>query len=109
MSTDVSAAMSDLWDFAADIGIFTPAVGDPVSCQIRFDKELLSGPDGLETIITDEELRIKVIRSEVGQIPVPRTPTRPGDIFTLDSIDYEVSGIVDQDNVFVTCAVQELE
>ena len=109
MHNAVSAAMSDLWDFAGDTGTFTPVVGSPsADIQIRIDREILSGPDGVETVVTDEEIRAKMLLSDIGGvIPVPLTPTRAGDEITIGSDTYEITGIVDQDNHFVTCAVRE--
>ena len=110
MHDAVASAMSDLWDFAGDIGDFIPAAGDPFKgIQIRIDREILSGPDGLETIVTDEEIRAKILLSDIGGIiPVPFLPTVPGDKITIGSNTYEITGIIDQDNHFVTCAVREV-
>ncbi len=108
MSEAIADAMVDLWEFGAELGTFTPAVGDPVSSVlVRIDKETLTEPDGLEMLVVGEEIRAKVLLSQVGQMPVARTRNRPGDTFTVGSTVYEVTAIQEKDNHFVTCAVKE--
>jgi hypothetical protein len=107
MHEAIADAMVDLWVFAAESGIFTPAIGDPVSVMVRIDRETLTEPDGLEMLVVGEEIRAKALLAEVGQEPVARTPSRIGDSFTVGSTVYEVTAIVEKDNHFVTCAVKE--
>ena len=108
MHEAVEAAMIDLWVFAAESGTYTPAVGDPVTAKIRIDKEILTEPDGLEMLVVGEEIRAKALLAELGQVPVARTPSRPGDTFTVGSTVYEITAVVEKDNHFVTCAVKEM-
>ena len=109
MSDAVSAAMVELWDFAADAGRYVPAVGNPVDpVQVRIDRQTFNEPDGLTTVVAGEEIRAKVLLSEIGQEPVARTPQRRGDIFEVGGTDYEVTAIVEKDNHFITCAVKEI-
>jgi len=109
MSDAVSAAMVELWDFAADAGRYVPAVGSPVDpIQIRIDRSTFTEPDGMTTVVTGEEIRAKVLLAEIGQEPVARTPQRRGDIFQVGGADYEVTEVVEKDRVFITCAVKEI-
>ena len=108
MSEAIALAMADLWDFGAESGIFTPAVGDPVSVMVRIDRETLTEPDGLEMLVVGEEIRAKALLSELGQMPIARTRNRAGDTFTVGSTVYEVTAIQEKDNHFVTCAVKEV-
>jgi len=108
MSDAVAAAMVELWDFAADAGTYIPAVGDPVSVQVRIDKQAFVEPDGLTTVVAGEEIRAKVLLADIGQEPVARTPQRKGDVFEVGDIEYEVTAIVEKDNHFITCAVKEI-
>lgn len=107
----VSASMSDLWDFAADAGTYTPPVGDPVACQVRIDRQAITEPDGLDTVITGEEIRAKVLIAEIGEIPVARTPNQAGGVFSVDSedFDFEVTETLEKDNHFFVCAVREID
>jgi len=108
MSDAVSAAMVELWDFAADAGTYIPGVGDTVSVQVRIDKQTFNEPDGMTTVVAGEEIRAKVLLSDIGQEPVARTPQRKGDVFEVGAIRYEVTAIVEKDNHFITCAVKEI-
>ena len=89
-----------------DEAVFTPQVGDPVSVNVIFEQEEYSEPDGIQTTVSGLQYRIEALISDLGQIPVAATSTRAGDFFTINDIDYEVTGISDRDNKFITCAVR---
>jgi len=108
MSDAVSAAMVELWDFAADTGTYIPAVGNPVSVQVRIDKQTFVEPDGMTTVIAGEEIRAKVLLADIGQEPVARTPQRKGDVFLISGMEYEVTAIIEKNNHFIVCAVKEI-
>ena len=108
MSEAVEAAMVKLWAFAADAGTYIPAVGDPVSLRIRIDKHEFQEPDGLTTTVSGDEIRAKVLISEIGQEPVSKTPNRAGDILSVGWVNYEITEVVEKDNSFYTCAVREV-
>ena len=89
-----------------DQAVFTPQVGDPVSLNVIFEKEEVYTPDDYRTRISDQKYRVEMLYADIGQIPIARTPTRPGDIFLINDIEYEVTMIENQNNSFVVCTVR---
>lgn len=90
--------------------IFTPLVGDPVTTNsqgnpltVIFEQERYDSPDDYETRFNEMQYRIETLIVDVG-IPISRTPNRDGDVFTIESVDYEVTGIDSADTTWVTCA-----
>ena len=89
-----------------DAAVFTPQVGDPVSLNVILEKEEVYSPDDFSTRISDEKYRVEMLFADIGQTPIARTPTRDGDIFTINSVDYEVTEVSDRDNKFIVCSVR---
>jgi hypothetical protein len=58
--------------------------------------------------VTGETIRVKAIMSELNQTPTVKTPGSAGGVFAVGGFSYEVIEIVEQDNVFVTCAVKDI-
>ena len=112
MSDAVAAAMSELMDFAADAGIYTPNGGAAVAVQVRIDKQEFIEPDGYQVAVSGQEIRAKALLSELCREPIGKTQTTEGDIFTVlagdMAGDYEVISVMAKDNYFVTCAVREI-
>jgi len=89
-----------------DQAVFTPQVGDPVSLNVIFEQEQYEVYNELETQVTGIQYRVEMLIADIGQTPIARTPTRDGDIFTINSVDYEVTEISDRDNKFIVCSVR---
>ena len=89
-----------------DQAVFVPQVGDPVSLNVIFEKEQFELPDNFETRSTEIEYRVEALITDIGQIPVAKAGSRPGDYFTISGVDYEVTDIAERDNTFITCAVK---
>jgi hypothetical protein len=90
-----------------DEATFTPQVGNPVSLNVIFEKEQFLGLDELSTQVSDLQYRVEALISDLGQIPVAKTTNRPGDFFTINGIDYEVTGEVERNNKFIVLAVKQ--
>lgn len=113
MNTGVAASMVDLWAFGADAGTYTPPGGDAVNCQIKIDLEAIIEPDGLQRPVIGKQIRAKVLKSEIVQVPQVRRPGNPGGVYLLSEgqysgKSYEVMEITDEDNHFYTCAVKDI-
>jgi hypothetical protein len=89
-----------------DQAVFTPQVGDPVSLNVILEKEEVYSPDDFSTRISDQKYRVEMLFADIGQIPIARTPTRTGDIFLINEIEYEVTESSDQNNKFISCSVR---
>jgi hypothetical protein len=109
MHDAVAAAMTELMVFAADSGTYEPITGDPVCCMIRIDRAENIDPSDMETISHGVEIRAMAKIGDLGQIPVPKDRNSAGDKFRVLGQLYEVSSIVDRNNVFVFCAVREVD
>lgn len=87
-------------------------VGSPVDLDginrggVIFEQEQFDSPDGFETRVTEMQNRVEAVLVDLGKVPVARTPTRAGDYFTINAIDWEVTGIDEASNSFVTCSVK---
>lgn len=88
-------------------GTYIPETGDPVSGNFIYEETLYNEPDGYETKASKPQRTIEALRAVLGQIPVARTSTRPGDLFEIDSVKYRVSGIEEMTNDIVVCNVVE--
>jgi hypothetical protein len=89
-----------------DQAVFTPQTGDPVSLNVIFEQDQDLEFEGYENRSTELKYRIESLIADLGQIPIAATTTRNGDIFTINSVEYEVTAITDQDNFTVTCAAR---
>ena len=113
MHDDVSASMSDLWAFGADAAIFTQPDETPLQCQCRIYSEAIVEPDGLQRLVIGKQIRAKLLRSEISEIPQARRPNVPGAIIRMtegphNNNSFEVTGIENEDNHFWTCAVKQI-
>ena len=92
-----------------DQAVFTPQVGDPVSLNVIIEREENFSLDDFETRISGVQYRLESLYADLGQVPVARTPNRPGDFFTVDGVKYEVTQIEERENKFIVCAVRPVE
>lgn len=92
----------DLFDTFDDIvdATYTPTIGDPVSCRIHIEQQLDPQPLGYESQAWASRLTIEYRLDEVGQ------QANRGDIFTTDSVDYEVQSVIEGDQRFCKVAVK---
>ena len=102
-------------DIFANIGsdiaaTYYPTDGDPVSCKVNVEKESGNEPDGFQMQLKGESITLECPRHVLGKIPIARTPNRDGEKFIVDDgTVYEVVGIQDADEFFVTCSVKVCE
>lgn len=90
-----------------DAATFTPLVGDAVSLNVVHDIGNLVEPQIFDTKISDTQNRVKYLISDMATAPVGRTSNRAGDVFTINSTDYEVVTIDERNNYHLTCLVME--
>lgn len=90
-----------------DAAVFTPQVGDPVSLNVIFEQNLYAEYGDISTKVSELEYRIECLFADIGQVPIAATPSRKGDYFTVNSVDYEVTEIADRNNKFIVCAVKQ--
>jgi len=89
---------------------YYPNDGDPVNCKINLEKENQAEPDGFNTQARGERLTLECPRHILGKIPVARTQGRNGEKFVVDDgTTFEVTGIADSDEFFVTCLIKVCE
>ena len=86
--------------------VFYPQVGDPVSLNVIFEQEQYEFPEDWETRTTAKQYRIECSIADIGQVPVAKAGSRPGDYFVIDGVKYEVSNIDDTNTTFIDCAVR---
>lgn len=65
-------------------GVYSPAVGDPVSCKVIIDYGAELAVDGLDIEAYELGITIKALRSVVGS-------PKHGDTFTVDGTTYTVA------------------
>ena len=97
-----------------DDATFYPTDGDPVLCKVNVEKEGANEPDGYTTQARGEQITLEGPRHILGKIPIARTPGRDGERFVMETgkdagTVYEVFGILDSDEFFVTCSVKVCE
>jgi hypothetical protein len=103
-------AAEDIFDHLGDDATFYPLDGDPITCKVDLDKEGQNEPDGFTSQARGEQITLEGPRHTLGKIPVAKTATRDGERFVMDDgTVYEVLGILDSDNFFVTCSVRVFE
>lgn len=79
--------------------VFTPAAGDPVSLKVHFVNELAMQPNTYEARAWQGERSIEFVLSDIG-----REPNR-GETFTVNSTDYKVQAVTENDGRFCTVSV----
>jgi hypothetical protein len=101
----------DIFYHLGDDATFYPTAGDPVPCKVNVEKEGTNEPDGFAMQARGEQITLEAQRSVLGKIPVARTPNRAGEKFVMDAdgLVYEVYGILDSDEFFVTSSVKVCE
>ena len=100
----------DIFYHLGDDAIFYPTAGDPVPCKVNIEKEGANEPDGFVTQARGEQITIEGPRHILGKIPIARTPGRDGERFVTDNgTIYEVYGVLESDEFFVTCSVKVCE
>ena len=73
-----AAALPGIFEAAGEDAVFTPATGDPVSCQVFIDFSVMLQPAGVEAQVWERGTTIEALLSVIG-----REPNR-GETFTLD-------------------------
>jgi hypothetical protein len=91
-----------------DQATFTPQTGEPVSVNVIFEREQYMDPEDYSTQVSSLQYRVEALIKDLGQIPVAKTSDRPGDFFTIDSLKYEVTAVVERNNNFVVLAVRKI-
>jgi hypothetical protein len=86
-----------------DPALFKPTVGDQVSLNVAHDIGNYTEPETYETKIVGKQNRIKYQISKLAVEPASQTQNRDGDVFEINSVDYEVITIEERDNHSVTC------
>ena len=117
MSLNESAlqqAAEDIFLHLGEAAVFYPTDGPPVSCKINVEKDIQNEPDGFTTQARGEQITIEGLIRILGKIPVARTPNRAGEKFivqipNIGAVTYEVRGIAESDERFVTCNVKVCE
>ena len=100
-------AAEDIFDHLGDDATFYPLNGDPITCKVNLDKDGQNEPDGFTTQARGEQITLEGPRHILGKIPVAKTEKRDGEKFEMsDGTIYEVIGILESDNFFVTCSVR---
>lgn len=92
-----------------DQAVFTPQVGDPVSLNVIFEREIYDDYREYETKISDDQYRIEMLFADIGQKPVAATPTRNGDFFVINNLKYEVTEVTERNNKFISCSVKLID
>ena len=108
MHDNIAAAMSELWDFAADTGTLTQGDDDPITCQIKIIEREFEEMGDMITRRAGKELLAKMRRAEIGVEPNPKTQRTAGDMLAVGSNVYEVIDISERDNHFVVCIVRDV-
>ena len=104
-------AEEDIFNHLGDGATYYPNSGDPVSCMVDVGKEGQNEPDGYALKARGEQTTIEGLIRILGKIPVPRKQNRAGETFVMTEsrITWEVTGILESDDRFVTCSVKELK
>lgn len=72
-----AAALPKIFSAAGETAVFTPAAGDPVSCMVFIDFNVMLQPSGAEVQVWQQGTTIEALLSEIG-----REPNR-GETFTV--------------------------
>jgi hypothetical protein len=92
-------ALPDMFNSAGEAAVFTPEVGDPIDCMVFIDFNVMLQPSGVEVQVWQRGTTIEALLSEIG-----REPNR-GETFTVDSVDYTVQAILENDGLTVKAVV----
>ena len=95
-------AIDDAYGEMSDDATFLPEGGDSEICSVIFEKEIDQMPVGFNAGGMDYLTTIEVRNSEVSRLP------ERGDIFTIDSVQYYVDGIIEgaSDERVTKCVVR---
>ena len=91
-----------------DQAVFTPQIGDPVSLNVIFEQEEYDNPEDFQTTVSGIQYRAEMLIKDISKTPIAKTSTRAGDLFTINDIEYEVTGIIERDNNFIVCALRPI-
>jgi len=92
------------------VATYYPTDGDPIPCKVNVERESGDEPDGYTMKAKGEAITLECPRHILGKIPVAHTPNRDGEKFIVDDgTVFEVYGIQDADEYFVTCSVKVCE
>ena len=96
-------AAQDIFDALGQSAVFTPSVGDPVSCVVNPEIEVAYQPAG-ESQVWEQEAMIEYMLSEVGK------EADPGETFLIATGiyagTYTVKAVLENDGRFVKVAVK---
>ena len=110
-------AASDILDELTD-GVdatFIPLADAPVALTVYLDTDLENEPIGYEMQATGTQQTILARLADLPDVPVAAIPGTDGEIFkltdatTLAETEYEVIAILENDGIFVLCAVREID
>jgi len=91
---------ADIFSALGRSATYTPAVGDPVSCQVDLVIQSDQQPVGFESTVLEPETVIEYILDEVGR------EADPGDVFTVSGVDYTVKELRENDGWTVKIVVK---
>ncbi|GAG30475.1 unnamed protein product [marine sediment metagenome] len=99
-------AAIDIFNKQGVAALYTPSVGDPVSCQVDIERDVDLEPDGFNAQIWGRGITVEGILSVLGKEP------DTDETFTItegDFIDtvYTVKTIIENDGRFVKAVVKE--
>ncbi|MBW2342509.1 MAG: hypothetical protein JRF53_00590 [Deltaproteobacteria bacterium] len=89
-----------IFDRLGKDAVFTPAVGDPVSCKVNLEKGSDFQPGGLDAQVWGSETSIEYRLAEVGK------EADRDEVFTVGGTDYTVKDVMENDGRFVKVAVK---
>ena len=92
-------ALPGIFSAAGEAAVFTPASGDPISCNVFIDFNVMLQPSGVEVQVWEQGTTIEALLSDLG-----REPNR-GETFTVDGVVYTVKAIIANDQLSVKMAV----
>jgi len=102
----LQAAMVDVFDHLGTDAVFQPIDGDPIPCKVNLTRETSAEPDGFNVQTVGEQIFIEALISVIGKIPIAKRPNAEGEKFTVSGVVYEVVGISESDDYFVTSSVK---
>lgn len=93
-------AAQDIMNKRGGSAVYTPLLGDPVSCKVRLDHDVILQPSDYNAQVVETGSTIAALYSDVGD-------PKEGSTFVIDSTTYTVKRITDNDRIFVIMAVTE--
>jgi hypothetical protein len=88
---------------------FIPLADAPVTLTVYLDTDLQNEPIGYEMQATGTQQTILARLADLPDVPVAAIPDTAGETFTISDTTYEVTAILENDGIFVLCAVKEID